>query len=924
MRSSFPLLSFLLVSLSTVVAFAPNWKSQASQTSNLRRLIASVIEGEEFRVSSFTNGEQSFPTVTSPTDGGFVITWMSDGEDGSSSGIYMKHYSPTGTLYGAKYRVNTRTSATQANPVIASLSGGSFVIAWQSDGQDGSGYGVYAQCYRKNNTVGSEFRANSYTTIDQNYPSIAGLTDGGFVIAWTSSQQDGSTDGVYLQRFTSNAEAYGSEERVNTYTLSYQEMSSIAGLSSGGYVITWMSKNEDGSGYGIFAQHYTFTGSRFGSEFRVNTHTADQQYHPAIASLPDGGFVITWMSQYQDGSGWGIYAQRYSADNSKYATEFRVNTVTMGDQLYPAIASLSDGGFVITWTSEGQDGSGYGIYAQCYTSLSAVNGSEFQVNTYTNGDQTYSTVASAADGSFLITWMSKGQDSLGNSIYAKMFNAVPPRTPTSSPTALRSASSAGDSSAIFDSQEIFLIVIIVGGVLAILLLGVCVRWCCCKKDSVSSLDGSKVMEHPQIIKAVMNGDIDTVNVLIRDKVDLNVQDAQGNTAVMVAAELGYNSILELLIKNNAGVDMKNNDGNTAVTLAVLHSHCDTVKMLLAAGANINITNKLGKVALSYAFDNGHVEIARLFTAKDINRSDLDVHLLSAAENGKYELVNALVTLSSKNIRDSDGNTLMMIAARKGNLDTVKHLLELEADFDAVNSNLDSALILATRYGHESIVQVLVRAGADTTLQNSLGQIAGDEILTNVSNEESIQIRKLLVEKQLTVAFEKTAKIIMLTVLDENTSLQRQEELLETLTEFMQNSQILKHADIYNPNNYEHTKRRMSLVDCLVENLNAKKTMWNRGAFNKAELEDQLKSWVIIWWGLEQEKYRAKQVAIASGHEIETHAKEVTEGEKKTDIGETIKEKMVETAADLITDQVFGAIPFGSVFGEVAKAAYRKH
>ncbi len=80
----------------------------------------------------------------------------------------------------------------------------------------------------------------------------------------------------------------------------------------------------------------------------------------------DGDFVVTWVSDGQDGSGWGIYAQRYNAAGVAEGAEFLVNTVTSSNQSSPAIAMDADGGFVVTWQSFVQDGSGYGIYAQRY------------------------------------------------------------------------------------------------------------------------------------------------------------------------------------------------------------------------------------------------------------------------------------------------------------------------------------------------------------------------------------------------------------------------------------------------------------------------------------------------------------------------------------------------------------------------------
>ena len=98
----------------------------------------------------------------------------------------------------------------------------------------------------------------------------------------------------------------------------------------------------------------------------VNTNTINNQQYSSVAHTGNGLFVVTWHSYGQDGDSNGIYAQRYNADGTKYGNEFRVNTNTTNFQGYPSIAA-HNGKFVVTWGSNGQDGSNYGIYAQRYT-----------------------------------------------------------------------------------------------------------------------------------------------------------------------------------------------------------------------------------------------------------------------------------------------------------------------------------------------------------------------------------------------------------------------------------------------------------------------------------------------------------------------------------------------------------------------------
>ena len=91
---------------------------------------------------------------------------------------------------------------------------------------------------------------------------------------------------------------------------------------------------------------------------RVNTTIAANQQQPAVAALSNGGYIVTWISA--DGGGYytgvglidrGIYAQRYDADGKAVGSQTRVNTTVAGDQHQPAVAALSNGSYVVTWLS---------------------------------------------------------------------------------------------------------------------------------------------------------------------------------------------------------------------------------------------------------------------------------------------------------------------------------------------------------------------------------------------------------------------------------------------------------------------------------------------------------------------------------------------------------------------------------------------
>jgi hypothetical protein len=85
-----------------------------------------------------------------------------------------------------------------------------------------------------------------------------------------------------------------------------------------------------------------------GGEFVVNGYTTGFQAWSDVAIDADGDFVIVWGSPGQDGSGQGIFGRRFSASGAS-GPEFQVNTYTTGDQIYPSVGSDGAGNFVVSW-----------------------------------------------------------------------------------------------------------------------------------------------------------------------------------------------------------------------------------------------------------------------------------------------------------------------------------------------------------------------------------------------------------------------------------------------------------------------------------------------------------------------------------------------------------------------------------------------
>ena len=390
--------------------------------------------GSQFRINTTTTNNQQWSAVTTLSNGDFVVTWTSDTQDGDGYGIYGQRYDANGNAISNEFQVNSNTTGHQQDSSITPLSDGGFVVTWQSqkdtishgNGNQVPVFDVYGRRYHSNgNAVTDEFKVNTANdSLLDDYSSVTGLSNGGFVVTWTSYRQDYE---IYGRRYDVNGSAINTQEfLVNTDINSPQFLPSVTGLSNGGFVVTWSSYGQDGNFYGIYGRRYDSNGSAIDSQdFQVNTYTTSDQFGPSVTGLRDGGFVVTWESSGQDGDGYGIYGRRYDVNGSAMTNEFRVNTYTTSDQRVSSVTPLSNGGFVVTWESEGQDGDGYGIYGRRYhVNGNPIDSQEFLVNTDTAAQQFSSSVTAFNDGGFVVTWTS--DQGSNYDIYGQIFK--PPVT----------------------------------------------------------------------------------------------------------------------------------------------------------------------------------------------------------------------------------------------------------------------------------------------------------------------------------------------------------------------------------------------------------------------------------------------------------------------------------------------------------------
>ena len=97
-----------------------------------------------------------------------------------------------------------------------------------------------------------------------------------------------------------------------------------------------------------------------GIEFQVNTFTTGAQSFGEVAVAGNGVFVVVWTDFVRDGSGTGIFGQRFDSAGGRVGADFQVNSYTTYDEILAKVAIDTDGDFVVVWDSNGgQDGDNF-------------------------------------------------------------------------------------------------------------------------------------------------------------------------------------------------------------------------------------------------------------------------------------------------------------------------------------------------------------------------------------------------------------------------------------------------------------------------------------------------------------------------------------------------------------------------------------
>jgi ankyrin repeat protein len=253
-----------------------------------------------------------------------------------------------------------------------------------------------------------------------------------------------------------------------------------------------------------------------------------------------------------------------------------------------------------------------------------------------------------------------------------------------------------------------------------------------------------------LVDAVKNQDAESVRALLKQHVDVNAPEQDGTTALHWAAHWGDLATVDALLREGANASALNRYGATPLSEAVRIGSGALIEKLIKAGADPNtLVTAQAETVLMKASRDGNADAVKalLDHGAEVNVKENfrgQTALMWAAAEGHPDIVNLLATHGGDlNVRSYDrdtslpkmaagtpaapiargGLTALLFAARQGQIDAVRALLDDKADINALDSDGNNALTLAILNTHYDLTQFLIDRGADVNIAAKNGRTA---------------------------------------------------------------------------------------------------------------------------------------------------------------------------------------------------------
>jgi hypothetical protein len=326
---------------------------------------------------------QGYSNIATDLNGDFVVCWY-DKRNGNND-IYIQLFDRTGTREGTNRHVNDDTGTQeQLKPSMMKDQSGKFVVVWQDyrvNGYPNNADIMGERFLADGTTQGANFKTNDdFGTETQGWQDIDCDDYGNFVVVWEDNR-NGNYD-IYGQRYHKSGTKLGTNFRVNDDGgTAYQHNPRVTVDGTGNFVVVWYDSRSGRDD--IMGQRFNASGVAQGTNFMVNENVKNEKHvMPDVASDYSGNFTVVWID-YRNGTyptNPDIYGKMYWADGTSRSSNFRVNADgSQASQMEPTIGMDYFGNYIIAWRDDREGNND--IYAQYYDNTGRLVGSNYRVNT---------------------------------------------------------------------------------------------------------------------------------------------------------------------------------------------------------------------------------------------------------------------------------------------------------------------------------------------------------------------------------------------------------------------------------------------------------------------------------------------------------------------------------------------------------------
>jgi ankyrin repeat protein len=230
-----------------------------------------------------------------------------------------------------------------------------------------------------------------------------------------------------------------------------------------------------------------------------------------------------------------------------------------------------------------------------------------------------------------------------------------------------------------------------------------------------------------LVKAAGANNWAKVKKLVKKGANVDAVDHEGRTALSHACSAGHKETVRMLLAAKATIDLADSTTVTPLMRAVVADKCEIIQMLLKAKADINYTDHNDVSALMVGAGADSLDAVKLLIQEGCK---LDLISVNRADSGEGMALSAL-----------------MFAARQGKIDMVRQLVKNGALLDIESStNGWTAFHMACSEGEGDIVEILVKAGCNTSVKDVLGRTGKDIAEENGHPEIGDRLRALVVAR----------------------------------------------------------------------------------------------------------------------------------------------------------------------------------